>query len=450
MIVTKMALPRRKFLRGMGVTLALPLLDAMVPALSAGAVKTASPVRRLSVVYLPMGSNIQQWTPLVEGSITELSPTLGSLMPFVNQVTVLTNMQLQNAYAIGGGGNHATANCGFLSAARAKFTEGSDYELGKTVDQVAASEIGRDTLLPSMELAIDSTSLAGHCDNGYACAYVDHLAWSSPTTPLPAEANPRVVFERMFGDGGTAEERSAALETNRSLLDWVMDDIASLERQVGAHDRVRISEYLDAVREVERRIQRAEQQAANVVLPDLDRPVGVPASWEDHVQLMYDLQVLALQADITRVLTFQLAREQSTRTYPQVGVPESHHPVSHHNNKPENLTQLAKINAYHVSLFASYLERLSSTPDGDGSLLDHMLCLLGSGMGDSNLHDHSRLPILVAGGGSGKLKGGRHLVYPDPTPLANLYVTLLDKLGAHVDKFADSTGKVNGLPPLSL
>ena len=451
MIIRKIALPRRTFLRGMGATLALPLLDSMVPALSAQASTAAHPVRRLGVVYIPMGSNIAQWTPRGEGRITELSPTLASLTPFLNQVTVVTNLEIQNAYTIGGGGNHATSNCGFLSAARAKVTEGSDYELGKTMDQIAADELGKETLLPSLELAVDSTSLVGNCDNGLACAYQDHLSWSSPTTPLPAEVNPRVVFERLFGDGGTAEERRAELETNGSLLDWVLDDIARLKRKVGPGDRIKVSEYLDSLREVERRIHKAVQQTADSALPDLDRPVGVPSAWEDHVQLMFDLQVLALQADITRVMTFQLARETSTRTYPQIGVPDPHHPVSHHDNQPEKLAKLAKINTYHVSMFARFLEKLQSTPDGDGSLLDHTLYLLGSGMGNPNLHDHANLPILVAGGGSGTLKGGRHITYQELTPLANLHVTLLDKLGVHVEKFADSTGSVEQmLKPLSL
>jgi hypothetical protein len=271
---------------------------------------------------------------------------------------------------------------------------------------------------------------------------MDNLSWSSPSTPLPAEANPRVVFERLFGDGGTNEERHAELKTNESLLDWVLKDIAQLEKQLGPGDRARINQYLDAIREVERRIQKAEQQTIDQPQPDLDRPIGVPAAWQDHVNLMFDLQVLALQADITRVITFQLSRETSTRTYPQIGVPDPHHPTSHHDLLPEKLAKLAKINAYHVSLFAGYLDKLRSTPDGQGSLLDHGLYLLGSGMGDPNVHNHTNLPIVVAGGGSGTLQGGRHIKYAEPTPMANLLLTLVEKSGLQLAGFADSTGRV--------
>jgi len=447
-IITKMALSRRTFLRGAGATVALPLLDAMVPALSA---QTAKPVRRFGVVYIPMGSNISQWSPQQVGRMTQLSPTLASLTPFLDRVTVITNLELKNAYTVGGGGNHATSNCGFLSAAFAKVTEGSDYLLAKTADQIIAGEIGKDTPLPSLELAIDSTSLVGNCDNGLACAYMDNLSWSSPTTPMPAEANPRVVFERLFGDGGSAAERREELKLNGSLLDWVLGDVRSLQRRVGATDRARVDQYLDSIREVERRIQRAEKQTNDVALPDLARPVGVPDAWEDHVNLMFDLQLLALQADITRVITFQLSRETSTRTYPQIGVPDPHHPTSHHDNLPEKLVKLAKINAYHVSMFASYLKKLNSTVDGEGTLLDNGLYLLGSGMGDPNVHNHTNLPIVVAGGGSGKLQGGRHIKYAEPTPMANLLLTLMDKNGVQMDRFADSTGKVPELwQPLNI
>ena len=451
MMVRKMSLPRRTFLRGVGATIALPVLDAMVPALSAMSQSVANPVRRFGVVYIPMGSNIEQWMPKGEGQITELSPTLNSLTPFIDKITVVSNLELKNAYTTGGGGNHATSNCGFLSAAYAKVTEGSDYHLGTTADQLAAAEIGRDTPIPSLELAIDSTSLVGNCDNGLACAYMNNMAWSSPTTPLPAEANPRVVFERLFGDGGTSEERRAELQTNGSLLDWVLGDIARLEQKVGPDDRIRVHEYLDAIREVERRIQKAEQQTADSPLPDLERPVGVPAVWEDHVEVMLDLQVLALQADVTRVITFQLARETSTRTFPQIGVPDPHHPTSHHDNQPEKLAQLAKINAYHVSMFARLLAKLQSTQDGEGTLLDNSMYLFGSGMGDPNLHDHTNLPVLIAGGGSGNLQGSRHISYAEPMPMANLLLTLLEKVGVHRDSFADSTGRVEAMgEPLAL
>lgn len=446
MIITKKALPRRTFVRGLGTTLALPLLDAMIPAMTAQAATPAKPVRRLGFVYMPMGAHIPLWTPPKEGNLTELSPALQSLRPFVDQLTVITNMELKNAYP----GTHATSNAAFLSAAKAKWTESSDYHLGTTVDQIAARQIGTETRLPSLELAMDLLTTVGQCDNGYACVYQNNLSWSSPTTPLPAEAHPRIVFEHLFGDGGSAADRLAELRRNASLLDSVGEGIARLQRKLGPGDRTKISQYLESVREVERRIQKAEAQTADSRLPDLDRPVGVPASYADHARLMFDLQVLALQADVTRVTTFQLARETSTRTYPEIGVSEPHHPLTHNGGDAEKLAKVAKINAFHVSLFAYFLGKLKETRDGDGSLLDHSIYLYGSGMGNPDVHDHVNLPILVAGG-AGKLKGGRHIRYAEPTPLANLHLTLLDKVGVRVDSFADSKGKVKELlQPLSL
>lgn len=439
MMITKKCLPRRTFLRGMGASLALPLLDAMVPSMTALAATPANPVRRLGFVYIPMGANIAQWTPAQTGAITELSPSLQSLTPFLNRLTVISNLECKPAYSPG---NHATANSSFLSAAKAKMTEGADYELATTVDQIAARQIGSQTPLPSLEMSMDLLTTIGNCDNGFACVYQNNLSWSSPTTPLPAEAHPRAVFERLFGDGGSAAERRAELKKNASILDWVSADIARLQRDLGPGDRTKVSEYLDTVREVERRIQRAERQTAGSALPDLDRPTGVPASYGDHAKLMFDLQALALQGDVTRVITFQLAREASTRTYSEAGVTDPHHPTSHHANDPEKLATLAKINAYHVSLFAYFLDKLKSIPDGDGSLLDHTLYLFGSGMGNPDAHDHANLPILLAGG-SGGIKGGRHVKYKEPTPLANLHLTLLDKVGVRLDSFADSQGKVD-------
>src|SRR5437588_3114481 len=400
MIVMKKALPRRTFLRGLGTTLALPLLDAMVPSMTALAATPANPVRRLGFVYIPMGAHLPQWTPpgagpgAGSGPLGELSPILRSLAPVVDQITVISNLELRNAYP----GTHATSNAAFLSAATSKWTESTDYELATTVDQVAAQHIGWDTRLPSLELAMDLLTTVGQCDNGYACVYQNNLSWSSPTTPLPAEAHPRIAFERMFGHGGSAAERLTELRQSASLLDWVTEDIARLQKKLGPGDRTKVNQYLDTVREVERRIQKAEAATADSHLPDLDRPVGVPAAYADHARLMFDLQVLALQADVTRVITFQLARETSTRTYPEIGVPDPHHPLTHHGNNPDKVARMAKINAFHVSLFAYFLEKLKSTPDGDGSLLDHVLYLYGSGMGNPNVHDHIDLPILVAGG----------------------------------------------------
>jgi hypothetical protein len=447
MIITKKALPRRTFLRGMGTTLALPLLDAMVPALTALAATPGRAVRRLGFVYVPMGSHIKEWTPPGTGSLAELSPSLQSLAPLVDHLTVITNLELKNAYP----GTHATSNAAFLSAATSKWTESTDYELATTVDQVAAQQIGKETRLPSLEMAMDLLTTVGQCDNGYACVYQNNLSWSSPTTPLPAEAHPRIVFERLFGDGGSASDRLAELRRNASLLDWVHEDIARLQRKLGPGDRTKVNQYLDTVREVERRIQKAEAETADNRLPDLDRPVGVPAAYADHARLMFDLQVLALQGDVTRVITFQLARETSTRTYPEIGVSEPHHPLTHNGGNPEKLAQVAKINAFHVSLFAYFLEKLRATREGNGSLLDHSVYLYGSGMGNPDVHDHVNLPILVAGGGAGRLKGGRHIKYAEPTPLANLHLTLLDKVGVRLDSFADSKGKIQELAePLSL
>jgi hypothetical protein len=441
MIITKKALPRRTFLRGMGATVALPLLDAMVPSMTALAKTAAEPVRRLGFVYMPMGCDIARWTPPGDaGRLGELSPTLQSLAPVVDQLTVITNLELKNAYP----GTHATSNAAFLSAAKAKWTESTDYHLGTTVDQIAAKQIGQPTLLPSLELSMDLLQTIGQCDNGYACVYQNNLSWSSPTTPLPAEAHPRIVFERLFGEGGTAADRRAALQRRASLLDWVREDITRLQNKLGPEDRTRVGEYLDTVREVERRIQKAEGETDRDQLPDLDRPVGVPASYADHAKLMFDLQVLALQGDVTRVVTFQLARETSTRTYTEIGVPDPHHPLTHHGNDPEKIARMAKINAFHVSLFAYFLEKLKATPEGDGTLLDHSLYLYGSGMGNPNVHDHVNLPVLVAGG-AGKVKGGRHIKYAEPTPLANLHLTLLERVGVRMDGFADSKGKVDEL-----
>ncbi len=443
MIITKKALSRRTFLRGAGVALALPLLDAMVPAMTAVAQTAAAPqrLRRLGYAYIPMGCDVTRWTPPGGERLDELPFILAPLRPVKQHVTVISNLELRNAYP----GTHATSNSAFLSAARARLTESADYYLATTADQVAARQIGRGTPLPSLELAMDLLTVAGQCDNGYACVYQNNLSWSSPTTPLPSEAHPRIVFERLFGDGGTSAERRAALRRRASLLDSVMEEFARLNNQLGAADRARLAQYLDAVREVERRIQRAEASAQDNRLPDLDRPAGVPASYADHARLMFDLQVLAFQGDVTRVVTFQLARETSNRTYPEIGVPDPHHPLSHHGNDPAKIERMARINRFHVSLFAEFLARLRDTPEGDGSLLDHTLYLYGSGMGNPNQHDHDNLPILVAGGAAGRMRGGRHIRFAQPTPLANLHLTLLDKVGVRLDAFGDSRGRVDEL-----
>src|SRR5436190_22879217 len=333
MFITKRFMPRRTFLRGVGATMALPLLEAMVLAATPLAKTAANPVRRLGFVFIPMGCDITRWTPGSEKNLDQLSPILSSLAPVKEHVTAITNLELRNAYP----GSHATSNSSFLSAAKAKLTESTDYYLGTTVDQVAARHIGQATQLPSLELAMDLLQVVGQCDNGYSCVYQNNLSWSSPTTPLPAEAHPRIVFESLFGEGGSMADRQAALRKKSSLLDWFNEDVARLNRKLGPGDRARVSHYLETIREVERRIQKAEADAAGNPLPDLDRPVGVPAAYADHARLMFDLQVLALQGDVTRVITFQLARETSNRTYPEIGVPDPHHPLSHHGNDPAKI-----------------------------------------------------------------------------------------------------------------
>lgn len=449
MIVTKKALPRRTFLRGARAALALPLLDAMLPALTAVADTPADParLRRLGFVYMPMGCDLSRWVPPDGETLAELSPTLSPLAQVKQQVAVISNLELRNAYP----GTHATSNASFLSAAKAKRTESTDYHLGTTVDQIAAQQIGRETQLPSLELSMDLLSVVGQCDNGYACVYQNNLSWSSPTTPLPAEAHPRIVFENLFGEEQGTADRRASLAKRASLLDAVLADLVSLQKTLGPGDRRRVEQYLETVRDVERRIQQAEAAVGENPLPDLDRPSGVPTAYADHARLMFDLQLLALQGDITRVITFQLARETSNRTYTEIGVSEPHHPLTHHGNDPDMIAQVAKINQFHVSLFAGFLERLAATPEGNGSLLDHVLYLYGSGMGNPNVHDHVNLPIIVAGGAAGAMRGGRHLRHGQPTPLANLHLTLLDKVGVRLDAFADSTGQVDELfEPLAM
>ncbi|CAN5906787.1 DUF1552 domain-containing protein [soil metagenome] len=439
---TRKSLSRRTLLSGFGATLSLPFLDAMVPAATAAA-RTVQPAKRLGYIYIPMGCDITRWTPSADkdGRLGELSPILKSLEPVKQHCTVISNLELEPAYP----GTHATSNASFLSAARVKHTESSDYFNGTTADQIAAKAMGQQTQLPSLELAMDLMQVVGQCDNGFACVYQNNLSWSSPTTPLPAEAHPRIVFEQLFGDGGSKADRQAALRRRSSLLDFVKDDMSRLSKQLGAEDRERVNHYLDSVREVERRIQNAESSVAENALPDLERPSGVPASYAEHARLMFDLQVLAMQGDVTRVITFQLARETSNRCYPEIGVSDPHHPLSHHGNDPAKVERLAKINAFHVSLFAEYLAKLAATKEADGTLLDHSLLLFGSGMGNPNVHDHTNLPIIVAGGSGAGVKGQSHLRSKQTIPLANLHLTLLDKAGVKLEKFGDSSGVIEVL-----
>jgi hypothetical protein len=413
----------------------------MIPAATSWAKTPAKPVRRLGFVFIPMGCDQARWTPTGSGKLGELSPILVPLEPVKDQVTVITNTRLQNAYP----GTHDTSNATFFSAAPAKHTESSDYYLGTTVDQIAAKEMGRETQLASLQLAMDLNPLAGVCNNGYACVYQNCFLWLFFIIFFLSEAHPRVVFERLFGEGGNAATRRAALQNRESLLDSFTGNIAKLKQRVGASDRARLDQYLESVRQVEQEIVRAEHAASDNLLPDLERPVGVPAAFADHAKLMFDLQILAFQADITRVVTFQLTREQNNRTYPEIGVPEPHHPTSHHGNDPEKLAKIAKINTFHISLFSDFLQRMKATADGDGSLLDHSVYMYGSGIGNSSVHDHENLPILVAGGAGTGMKGGRHIRFDKGTSLANLHLTLLDRVGIRLDSFVDSTGKIDDL-----
>ena len=439
---TRQSLSRRTLLRGVGVTLSLPFLEAMVPA-ATPASRSVQPAKRLGYVYIPMGCDQSRWTPGLgkDQTLGELSPILKSLEPVRQHCTIVSNLELEPAYP----GTHATSNASFLSAARVKHTESSDYYNGTTADQIAAKAMGQQTQLPSLELAMDLMQVVGQCDNGFACVYQNNLSWSSPTTPLPAEAHPRLVFEQLFGDGGSKADREAALKRRASLLDFVKDDMKRLAKQLGPQDRERVDHYLDSIREVERRIEKATAAVAENALPDLERPSGVPASYAEHARLMFELQRLAMQGDVTRVITFQLARETSNRTYPEIGISDPHHPLSHHGNDPAKIERMAKINAFHVSLFAEYLAKLAATPEGEGSLLDNSLILYGSGMGNPNVHDHTNLPIIVAGGKTAGVQGNRHLRSEKTVPLANLHLTLLDKAGVKLGKFGDSSGVIEVL-----
>jgi hypothetical protein len=438
MILTQKCLPRRTVLRGLGASLALPLLDGMIPALAALQSTAARPIRRFGVVYVPNGMAMGSWTPTAEGAGFELTPILQPLAPFRDQLTVVGGLSGPPS----NGGVHASASTRFLTGISASRSE-YDLQAGVSMDQLVAHQTGRHTQLASLELALDSREVSGSCDVGFACAYTNTIAWRGPQTPLPMENNPRVVFERLFGDSGStsAAVRLARIKRQRSLLDSVSGAAAELDRQLGGRDRARLDEYLEAVRDVERRIQKAEEQSSEQ-LQVVDQPPGIPASYDEHAKLMFDLMLLAYQSDLTRVSTFMLARELSGRTYPEIGVADAHHPTSHHKDDRELIGKVAKINAYHTTLFAYFVERLKATPDGDGSLLDHIMIIYGAGMSDSNRHDPTNLPILLVGGAAGQLKGGRHVRYRDNPPMSNLLVTLIDKLGVPVDRIGNSTGKL--------
>ena len=455
MFITRKALDRRTVLRGMGAALALPLLDAMVPAGVALAQTAARPLRRLGFVYMPNGvarnfTGINYWTPVGEGTNFELSQILTPLAPYRDRLTVISGLAQHQADAFddGANGDHTRGTSSWLSGVHCKRTEGADVKNGITADQIAAAEIGKTTALPSLELAIDLNFLAGQCENSYSCAYLNTISWRSDTAPMPTENNPRIVFERLFGNGGTSAERLADARVNASIIDSVLGDLNRLSQSLGATDRVKVGEYVDSVREVERRIQRVEQGGGTSELPTLERPSGIPDRFDEHVKLMYDLQWLAFRADLTRVTTFMLGRELNFRTYPEIGINEGHHGLSHHQDNPNQLAKYARLGTYQAELFAWFIEKLQSTPDGDGSLLDHSLFLYGAGLSNPNLHAHYDLPLAVVGGAAGRMKGGRHLVFPAETPMTNLLLTMLDKAGVQAEKLGDSTGKLP-IEPLS-
>jgi hypothetical protein len=443
MFITKKSLPRRTFLRGIGATLALPLLDSMIPARTLLAQTAAKPLPRLGFVYVPHGAIYDKWTPATTGAGFEFTPILKPLEPFRDYVNVVSGLghRAADTTAV-----HSLSPTTWLSGVRPKATQGVDAFAGVTADQIAAQAIGQDNPLPSMELATeDHSGLIGSCDRDYGCIYMNTLSWRTPETPLPMEINPRKVFERMFGQGGSPSERLARIQEDRSILDAITKEAAALQLQLGPSDRQTMNQYLENVREIERRIQRAEksQDDADLQLPA--RPAGVPFDFEEHVALMYELMALSYQANITRVITFMVSREVSNRTYTQVGVTDGHHAISHHQNRAEKMAKNVLIQTFNVNQFKGFLEKLKSMPDGDGSLLDHTLLLYGSNMSNSNAHDHFPLPNLVVGGAAGKMKGGRHLKYEDHTPMTNLLVTMLDKVGVKQESLGDSTGTLENL-----
>jgi len=436
-VITKKHLTRRTMLRGMGVAVSLPLLDAMFPAFTAFAKAQAKPRTRFGSVYIANGAIMEQWIPAAVGKGFEFKPILAPIEPFKDQIVVVTN--LTRSHPGSQVGDHAVSAAGFLTGVWPKRTEAEDVLANTSVDQVVAQQIGQETPFPSLEVATeDFTGYVGACSPGFNCVYLNTVCWSSPSSPLPMDINPRVVFERMFGQGGSPAQRAARIREERSMLDSVSTEAKQLQRTLGTKDRQRVTEYLDNLREIERRIQQTE--AHNRTDVTLDVPIGVPDSFEDHVGLMYDLLAVAYQADITRVFTFMLTRELSQRTYQNIGVTEQHHSVSHHGNDPQKIAQNVKVNTYHMRLFAKFLEKLRATPDGDGSVLDHSLIFYGGGMGNPNGHASDPLPVVAVGGGVGK--GHRHIQLKPQTPVGNLWLAVSNHFGSTIDTFGDSNGRV--------
>lgn len=434
--LSKKHLNRRALLRGAGTVLALPLLDAMLPAGVAFAQSGAAPKSRFGAIYTPHGATMSRWTPADVGKNFTMTEILQPLTPFKEKLNVITNMSLPLAYGPGGAtGNHNRSSAAYLSGAKAEF--GAQPFLGITADQVAARALGQDTPLPSLELMIEEAAVS--CGDGLSCAYRNTLSWQSETSPLPMQNNPQVVFENLFGDGATNEQREARRAQSLSLLDSVTDQINTLDKKLSAGDRVRLDQYLTDIREIERRIQQAASRITDdIAIPS--KPTGIPNDVEEHIKLMYDLQVLAWQTEITRISTFLMASELSGATYPKSGVRDGFHTLSHHSNNEDNKARFAQLNRYHIGLFGYFLEKLDSIPDGDGTLLDNSLIMYGSGMSDGNSHNHDPLPVVLAGRASGALEGNRHLVFPERTPMSNLLLSMLDKLGVHQESFGDSTG----------
>jgi hypothetical protein len=440
MMISRLSLPRRTVLRGIGAAVTLPFLDAMVPAFPAEA--QTKPVKRFGVVYLPNGVVVKDLIPPSAGRGFEITPILRSLENHRDQLTIVSGLAnaMGDPLETGTGPHSRTSGC-WLSGVRARRTESADLRAGRTADQFAADELGKHTPLRSLELALEPNFTVGGCEGGYSCTYINTFSWAAADRPLPMETNPAVVFERLFGDGGTGAARLAGLQRQRSILDELTAAVAKLQRTVGPSDRQTMEEYLDAVRDVEQRIQQTASREAAVV-GDLERPYGIPPLFENHAKLMMDLMVLAFRTDMTRVVSFQLARELSLRSYPEIGVSEAHHDISHHGNQPEKVAGKSKIDQYHMSLLAHFVDRMAATPDGDGSLLDHSLLLFGGGMGDGDRHSPHNLPAVLVGSGSGTLQTGRHVRAPFDAPFMNLCLNLLDKFDVHLESLGDSTGRL--------
>jgi hypothetical protein len=445
MMITKKALDRRTFLRGAGIAMSLPLLDSMIPAMRAARDTAANPAIRLGFVYVPNGIIQKDWVPATLGSNFEMTPTLKPLEPFRDKIVVLRNLAQRNGQALGdGGGDHARAGATWLTGVHPKKTDGADIHAGISADQIAARQLAEKTQFGSLEVGIEENTLAGGCDSGYSCAYTNTISWRGPSTPNPMELSPRALFERLFGDGESTDPavRMKRMSQDRTILDFVSGDLTRLENTLGPGDKRKLEEYVEGIRDIERRISKAEEQSATMKMPVMERPAGIPDTFDEHTKLMSDLIVIAYQTDMTRVVTYMMAKEASNRSYREIGVPDGHHSLSHHMLDPDKMAKVQKIDEFHVKAFAYLVGRMQATPDGDGTLLDHSMLLYGSSIRDGNIHDHSDLPLVLAGGKSANIVGGRHIQYKPETPMTNFLLTMLDKVGVPADTLGDSTGKV--------